>query len=90
MVARSRDPLGCRPSPENAGISEDLYSPVALRIYRRIDHHQGVETLDRLFPNQATLAISLITERIFSQETSFRYQKYTRGWAIGCAVLTYI
>jgi hypothetical protein len=53
---------GCQPSPENTGISENLNPGSPEDLSTRIDHHQGVETLDRLFPNQTAQPNSMITE----------------------------
>jgi hypothetical protein len=39
----------------------------------------ATETFGRLIPNQTALAISLITEQIFSQEISFQVPK-VRSW----------
>ena len=65
IVPRSRLEVpvaGCQPSPENTGISENLNPGSPEDLSTRIDHHQGVETLDRLFPNQTAQPNSMITE----------------------------
>ena len=45
-------------------------------------------TTDLLVPKLAASAISMSTKQIFSCKLQFKYQKYTRGWAVGWVAST--
>ena len=50
---------------------QPAFVSIWLEVFEKFGRGEWIRTTDLLVPNQATLVISMITEQIFSQETSF-------------------